>query len=468
MGWEVGGAGEEATGLVHGMLAAALGTADARAWTALDIGVRDLAGYGRYGRFKPPSDTELAVALCHPDGRIREAALRWAADAPDLLPLVVIRCSDWAAPVRDRARALLRDLLPAAEPQAMPLLAAVVLRVARRSRGGFARELLEETLRSGPYETLKILLGSGDRSVRRLAYRIAVGQRLLSPARLARTAATDTDVVVQDLCAEAALAGAADGACDEVLGLLLGGRQPRVRSAGVTALRRAGRAAEAELFLADRSALVRACARWVLRQHGTDPVPLYRALCADPGAVELRPGAAAGLAECGTRADAGLLWPLLAHSRPAVRARAAAGLAALCTLDAAGAGRLRPLLEDTAPAVAREAAAALVPSARLVPEEWLGERLSTDRPRHVRAAAFRVLCAHGGAAGLRAAVRMSADEDPRLRARARTAASRWAPGPTSTIPAGERAELVALIDHHEPDVGAGTAALLRWLLRIGR
>ncbi|MER5514551.1 HEAT repeat domain-containing protein [Streptomyces sp. NPDC002763] len=197
---------------------------------------------------------------------------------------------------------------------------------------------------------------------------------------------------MQDLCAEAAVAALREGTCDdftEVVEALLGSRQPRVRSAGVTALRRTGRHADAEPYLTDRSAVVRACARWVLRQGGTDPAPLYRALCADPAD---RPAAAVGLGECGVREDADLVRTLLAHPAPRVRACAVAGLRAL---DAVRVDDVRPLLDDPSAAVVRQATVALLPWADRLPLELLRVLLPEDRPRHQRVAAIRLLRAVG-------------------------------------------------------------------------
>lgn len=218
----------------------------------------------------PPDEPLLAVALCHPDGRIREAALEWAARSPALRPLLAVRCADWGGPVRDRARALFSEI-PGLQ---LPPLTALVLLLSRRDQGEFARERLDRVLREGPAEDVVALLTSEDRATRRFAFRIAVDRGLLAPAALARTAAAASDDVrIQTLCAEAAIAGMRDGAYDEVLGPLLSARSPQVRSAGVTALRRAGRQGEAAVFLADRSGVVRACARYVLRQGGIDPLP---------------------------------------------------------------------------------------------------------------------------------------------------------------------------------------------------
>lgn len=394
-------------------LGQALDVNDPDSWIGLDFGVRELAWRrpelfhskaSRAGRrmwwgsnaaravvtwSRRPGDGELALALCHPDGRIREAALEKAGGRSALLALVVIRCADWVGPVRERARALL-----AGTPSSrLAAHAALILRIGRRSRGGFAQELLTDGLRSGPAGQVEALLGSGDRATARLAHRVALERRLLPAARLARIAARHRDVVVQDLCAEAAVAALGEGTCDgftEVVVPLLGARQPRVRSAGVTALRRTGRHADAEPYLTDRSAVVRACARWVLRQGGTDPVPLYRALCADPAG---RPAAAVGLGECGVREDGDLVRRLLAHPAPGVRAFAVAGLRAL---DAVRVEDVTPLLDDPSAAVVRQATMALLPWADRLPEEPLRALLAEDRPRHQRVAAVRLLRATGG------------------------------------------------------------------------
>ncbi|MER7949839.1 hypothetical protein ABTY59_20860 [Streptomyces sp. NPDC096079] len=392
-------------------LAQALKGSDAGAWIDLDHRIRGALRHGdgvapAANRFpaaadRGPTASELAVALCGPDGRIREAALHHVSRSPALLPLAVVRCSDWAEPVRERARAVLRAELPDLAPETLDRLVAVALRTADRLRGAAAAELLTAALREGPEARTLALLDSEDRAVRRLAHRIAVERGLLAPARLAAIAATGPDVVVRDLCAAAAIAAAGRPADAAVLDPLLGSRLGRVRSAGVTALRGTDRAGDAEPFLYDRSRLVRACARWVLRQAGTDPLPLYRAACAAGDAVPAH--APLGLAECGDRAtDGAVLWRLTGHERPGVRAGAVAGLRALDAVrfDAAGFARLRPLLDDAAPRVAREAARTLAPWADHLPDGAL-VRTGPDREPagHEEAALRGDAAGHGEAAG---------------------------------------------------------------------
>ncbi|MGW7432644.1 hypothetical protein ACWGIN_24255 [Streptomyces sp. NPDC054861] len=456
-----------------------LDTSDGRAWIALDLAVREVAwrwetpafGGGPGGRDALPphrpagereplavdSEAGLAFALCHPDGRVREAALARADGVPSVLPLIAIRCADWVEPVRDRARALLGAALPGVGPALLPGLSAVILAVARRERGDVARESLVETLRGAEPDVLEAVLASEDRAVRRLAHQISVARGHFPAARLAAIAAADADVVIQDVCSEAALAAAGAGTGDDVLLPLLGSRGSRVRSAGVTALHRTGRHGQAEPFLYDRSPMVRACARWVLRQAGTDPLDRYRARCAEGReARDLPPGAPVGLAECGTPADAELLWPLTRDPRDGVRARAVAGLRLLAARDLV---RLAPLLDDPAPGVVRETATTLVPWASVLPVEELTARLAVDRPRHVRTGAFRLLAACDSVECRAVIGRLVDDPDPKLRSAARvlTAYREPARAPLST-PAPGPAPVTAKAD------GGGRAR--RWLRRL--
>ncbi|MFI6461847.1 hypothetical protein [Streptomyces sp. NPDC050528] len=415
-----------------------IGFGDPLAWIRLDEALRREP-------YAPAwvAEPELAVALCHRDGRVREAALRQAAGCSVLLPLVVVRCADWVGQVRERARELLREAL---DIDTAVALAPLVLLFGRRGRGAFAVELVGGVLRSASREQLAPLFSHPDRAVRRFVHRLAVEDGLLSAAQLARAAARDADTVVQILCADAALAVAAkSGEYEQVLEPLLGARSPQARAAGVTALRAVGRPGRAEEFLADRSGVVRACARYVVRQGGGDPAALYRGWCSGGDPV---PGAVIGLAECGERRDAALLWPLVSHPAAAVRARALGGLR---TLDVVDVPRMLPLLDDPAPAVAREATLALLPSAGLMPDGPLMERLAGEWPkawpRHVRVAAFRLLDARGGIVRLRAAVTVLDDPDERLRAWGAQVVQRWHPEAGMTPGDPEVGELLGRARH---------------------
>ncbi|MET7970365.1 hypothetical protein [Micromonospora sp. NPDC005305] len=94
----------------------------------------------------------VAVAASHPDGRVRERAVRvlLSRPVPELTPFLVLRTADWARPVRDTARAGLALLL-ADEPAAhLPAAVAATALVSVRSRGGFAAQQVTAALQAAP------------------------------------------------------------------------------------------------------------------------------------------------------------------------------------------------------------------------------------------------------------------------------------------------------------------------------
>ncbi|MET9699081.1 hypothetical protein ABZY31_19415 [Streptomyces sp. NPDC006529] len=355
------------------------------------------------------------------------------------------------AALREAPAGVLEELLRGGDP------------AARRFAGG----LLLESARPGAVELARRAAREGDAVLRRLWTDAALAA-LAAEVERAPYAGTDArastgraedgagagpDAVVDLLlgarsgqvraagapCAGDAVTGR-DGAggsaeagagADLVVDLLLGARSGQVRAAGVTALRRLGRAAEAGDHLADRVAVVRACARWLVGQDGGDPHARYRELCAAP--ATLTGGAVLGLAECGRRTDAPVLRALLSHPRPGVRAGAVAGLR---LLDAADADAAWPLLADPSGAVVREAALALRPSADRLPEARLTGLLGPGAPLAQRRAAHRLLHARGGVAALRASVALLEDPDPGLRGRAEQCLQAlWSPYAPPPLPA---------------------------------
>ncbi|WP_329387683.1 HEAT repeat domain-containing protein [Streptomyces sp. NBC_01351] len=402
-------------------------------WIAFDQAVRDIQRF-RYGTAYNGADV---VALCHPDGYVREGALR----GPDpVLELVAIRCTDWVPAVREQARRVLRAALDADPAGTVRRLTPLLLRLGRREHGAWALELLPAALRG---ERLRAeLRASSDLPTRRFAARLSLESGEFGVRELARLAAAELDPLMSRLWADAALAAmAADGPDDEAIDSLLGAHIPMGRAAGVTALRRAGRAAEAGEHLTDRSGLVRACARWVVRQDGGDPYTHYRELVTDPARVTRY--AVYGFAECARREDGPLLRALLGHPAGAVRAAAVSGLR---LLDADDERLLRPLLDDPSAAVAREASRSLRATAGPLPADWLTERVSAERPLHTRRAAFHLLRAQGGIAALRAAVALLDVRDAGLRELAEGTVRAWDWQYTHRGGQAEAAELGALLE----------------------
>ncbi|MBW5485697.1 hypothetical protein GPJ59_28440, partial [Streptomyces bambusae] len=177
----------------------------------------------------PAVDLHLALRACHPDGRVREAALR-TRQVP--LPLIVIRCADWVPAVRARAR---RELVLALAGYPELTLSATVplaLRLGGREQGAWVVELFEAALHHRPPRLaqwwrvglltgpprrrtadaiLTGLRGSTDPATRRFATRIVLGRGAAGVRELARAAAAERDPVTARMWTDAALQALAAG-----------------------------------------------------------------------------------------------------------------------------------------------------------------------------------------------------------------------------------------------------------------
>ncbi|MFH8728558.1 hypothetical protein [Streptomyces termitum] len=357
----------------------------------------------------PPTPSELALCLCHADARVRAAALD-AAGAAAPPALLLLRCADGDEGVRERARAVLTEVLAATRDEEARSLAALALLVGTRRHGRWGREAVlartgvpEDAVRellayegwAGPAARragtragaeagildedalYAIALASGDAAGRVEAVRAALGVRRDATAARNRFLAFLEEcgdsqsrvralrcAVAEGLLSPGDLAGLALGhrdrrvrrlaarllpalpGADAVLERLEGAADSVVRGAAVARLRAAGRTGGLVPYLADPSPWVRGIARRGLREAGADPHARLRTWCADPAAVT--PPAVSGLAEEGGPGDAPLLHELTRHPDGAVRARALGGLRRLGALaDAA----LPPYADDPDPRV---------------------------------------------------------------------------------------------------------------------
>ncbi|MEU1087052.1 HEAT repeat domain-containing protein [Streptomyces sp. NPDC005892] len=355
----------------------------------------------------PPTEPETALALCHHRWQVREAAVPFAAGRPALLPLLLLRCADGRAPVRERARRTFGVALdgPGAAERAAALVPLAV-QLALRPHGGPGLALVLAAAPALPSSLPARLLASPRPRARLLGVGLCLHRGLLPPARLTELILTAEDPAVRRLCTDALLARVSAGDPHRLLDPLLIASSAATRSSAVTALHRAGRGPEALGHLADPSARVRTAARLVARLEGADPWASYRERCADPVAPALPPGAVFGLAESRAPDAAGLLRPLTRHPEGRVRAAALAGLR---MLDAVSIDELMAAMDDPHPPVVRTARKALTPYVLLVPEEWLAALVNPARPTHVRRAGLRLLGAHS--LGLRKRVLAGMEED---------------------------------------------------------
>ncbi|WP_424214644.1 hypothetical protein ACN20G_22655 [Streptomyces sp. BI20] len=446
-----------------------LDVTDGATWPAFDAAMRaDVTWTGR--RLRARVDLP-ETRLCHHDGRQRQAALLGAAAEPRLWPLVVVRCADWVEPVRTAARRELERILAEAPGRAVPELLPPALRVARRERGRWLAARFEEAVAGLSYTALTELRAHPDRWTRRFAVRHTLAGTDPGAEALAREAASESDSLIRVWYAEAAataLAAPADraeepGSRERARELLLGARSAKVRAVGITSLRGAGRGAEAGAWLGDRSGLVRACARWLCRQDGGDPVARVRALVADPATVT--GPLVASLAESGDRGtDVPLLIGLLDHPEGRVRAAAVAGLRAFEVVPSA---RITELVADPWPAVTREATLTLRAWPDRVRPEDLAAWRAPDRPAHVRRAGIRLTPDQGRGERLRSWVGLLTDPDPEIaRWAEREVIDRGAWQAVYRAKALDRAELRALYERCRELLGEDRVERIRRALDI--
>lgn len=360
----------------------------------------------------------VALASCHPDGRVRERAVRRQREilgqpqSPvELMPFLVLRTADWAEPVRNAAREALAVLLHEAPERLVPAAASVALLIGQRERADFARRQVLAALMSLPMATVfEQLLSSPNPRLRQFALQTALLSRRLPLRTLIAIAGRDTDRRCRGLAAEAAVREAAWTERTDLLRQLAATRHPEVRALALVGLIRTGLAAEVTPYLADTSVLVRAIARDAVRRSGGDALGHYRAAVRSP-----TPGAIAGLAETGRTVDAELLTPLLNHPCSPIRVAALRGLRTLNTVPVE---RIAPLLRDPSTKVIREATAALRTRIGQLPA-GLAESLLADRERAaVRRAGYRLLNQPDFLQRLRTVLTLVTDPDPRLARRA--------------------------------------------------
>lgn len=371
----------------------------------------------RLERSGPPAGAAVAaLASLHADGRVRERAVAvmtepstFADHAYAFVPFLVLRTTDWVAPIRDKARAALvlalnrwPDLLFSAAPTA--------LRLARRGNAAFVQAQVRAALATAPDEVFGGFLDAADPKLRRLA--AAVPGRL-AVAELTIRAPFETDRLTRLRFAEAAAREIVWSARYRLLDQLLGSRYPDVRAVAVTALVRAGLARQATDYLADPGQLVRAVARDAARRCGVDALERYRELVS---ARQVAPAALYGLAEAADRDPTGeirgLIEPHLSDPAPRIRTAAVVALGMLNAIDTS---RLLGLLHDPAPAVVRAAAYRLEPDASwLDPLPLLAIVADPSRSASARKAVYRLVGKRGPEARLAAILTAIAGGDEQL------------------------------------------------------
>lgn len=410
----------------------------------------------------------LGVASMHPNGHVREAAVRELdASSGGELPYLLVRLNDWVEPVRRRAReAVRRRLTPEYAPRFVRDLW-LVERLAECGRDDHESlvEAVHSLLVTRGRGALLAGLEAPDRWLRRTCYRLLLEPPGREAPEVVLRALADEDNIVR-------LRGVRWGAVLlepqqllELLPALLRDPFARVREDALRLLsERAPDRAESALWgaLLDPNATVRDMARRILARNGqADFVDVYRGALGRETIPALH-----GLAETGRAEDAALVEPFLTASAPRVRRAAVAALGRLA--PDASVPHLVRALEDGSAGVSRVARIALAPRAGSVGAEALWRLTTAGGAEHVRVNALLLLAALAKWESIAWLVCAQAHPDPAVSERARRLVTRWIDrfNRSGSQPTREQIERAArAVDDAAPMLGTEHVKTLRFLMK---
>ena len=339
----------------------------------------------------------LAIACCHHNGHVREAAIEHlaAADADVAVPFLLVRVNDWVPEVRAAADGALEKYLDPAKAGRVVACLPLLERLAPGTRASHGRLIsrVESALASREARAA-VLAGTRSREVqiRRYAYRLLLRVPGEDPTCVLQAAVTEPDPPLALWALRTASATLAPAPLDALLQRALTARSARVR---VEALRLVtehslARAVECHrALLADRAASVRAQAQWLVRRETGDDLRFYyRELVAARDSASLAAGLS-GLGETGLGADAELIEPHTNHHAAGVRAAAVTALHRLCPMDCISLFTLA--LQDRSAKVSRVAAGALRRVRHLPSASELWSIFTSASMQHVQRNAIALL-----------------------------------------------------------------------------
>lgn len=259
-----------------------------------------------------PLPVVAALASMHPDGYVRERAVRSLVDSDDAVSdrALAVRVTDHVGVIRDAAaRELLRRRTLAHADHIVPLLH----RIERRGRGADVLPLYLHALvtEHGEASVWGRLRSSADHDLRRAAFRYSFDYELLGLPDAIALFPVERDQVVRRQFTRVI----ADSATPDVVStVLLRGRSAESRVLGLVRLTAADLdAADVERLLVDPSVLVRLWSRRRWQEMGRDPAATCAALARSTATPTIRARAYTGLAETGTAIERGEILDLV-HS----------------------------------------------------------------------------------------------------------------------------------------------------------
>lgn len=337
----------------------------------------------------------LALASMHPNGHVREAAIRVLAkyETGAELPFILLRMNDWVAAIRELAYGVILSKVRSDYAGHFLRCLPLILRLEQCGRASHTW-LIEKTSdllsQSESASTLQAGLKSPDRNIRLTSLRFAVAANPSIAKKALNNALEDHDSAVRLWSARQLLFASKPDILADLYAELARDPFMPIRREGLNALVRCkddGLHAALERALLDPNPSMRELSRFHLG-NDFDPAAFYR------DALESRSGgqlasAICGLGECGTENDANLVTGFL-HS-PEIRLRRMAVTAL---------GRLAPekfkepllrALVDESPGVSLAACRALLKFVHDIGIQSLRELLTSHPAPFVRKNALRLI-----------------------------------------------------------------------------
>ncbi|MFI7064570.1 hypothetical protein ACIBL3_26505 [Kribbella sp. NPDC050124] len=246
-----------------------------------------------------PVPVVAALASMHPDGYLRERAVRSLAESLDRLSdrALAVRVTDHVGVIRETAA---REVLRRTSLEQADHLVPVLHRIEQRGRGAdvlpqYLQALVTEHGEAEVWARLRI---SGDHHLRRVAVRHSFESGLLGLQDAVALLPAERDAVVR----RRLIAVIADSAPPKVIAtVLLRGRSAEGRAIGLVRLAAAELdSADVERLLVDRSMLMRLWGRRRWQEMWRDPITTYAEVARSAAEPIVRACAYTGLEETGT------------------------------------------------------------------------------------------------------------------------------------------------------------------------
>lgn len=284
----------------------------------------------------------LGLLSCHPNGFVRESAVRLLAEISDgsELPYLLIRLNDWVTPVAEAAATAVKQRLT--EPYLPHLLRhfALILRLpqlGRRNLSDFARLFVDLLTSLENHAVLAEVIRTPNRALRRGIVRMILRRQGAAACRIVRDGLASEDAIIRLWCARevAACFGTDEALLNSVFETLVGDRSMPVRRQALRVAAKLRPQSEREIWrgsLLDPSVAIRELAQVRLRTlGGVDVAEFYRmTLLQDPQSLP----ALSGLGEKGDARDLATLRTYLSHAVPKYRSAALRGIARIAAANA--------------------------------------------------------------------------------------------------------------------------------------